>query len=418
MAVKVKKIPIEYLQTMQKRKTTSGYSPSFVLAFLSMLFACLHEFTQNIFSEVFSSFNYTFTVVSIMAIIIYQLYILLSFRYYKYKYVLIIGLLGIAYFALLYLFLFSGLTRALYLCSMILNLLVYKRYKLSNSEKNKLYWLFILLVIIMIINGSVKGMVIDNKVNPNTSGLLLMLIFCMSIVRFRKSKKVLDFLIAVSSFGLQFLYQSRTATVGCVAFLTLVILFCGGRKYCTTYFAAFIILLISVISVVFAYWYAEILYQSVGRGNITIFGKDLFTGRQYIWNLAFESIRKNFWFGVGSDFNEDLAAIQNNSALLNAHNQSLGILTSFGVTTFVMFTLVFAYLTSRSCETTDKCKRKVTFRLPIVFIVSILIMNFAETNFFYSWGMVIMAAYCFICNNCEKIKKRRYLMLMERNAER
>ena len=389
-------------QILLRHRAAKGFTPSFVLAFISMVFVGVHEFTENIFAEFFSPVNYAFTIAALAAIIFYQLYILLGFRYYKYKYLLTIGLLGILYFALLYLFLFSGLTRALLLCSMLLNLLIYKQYKLTDSEKKKLYWIFVGLVIVMLINGPIRGASYDNKVNPNTCGLLLMLLFCMSVVKYRNSKKVSDFAIALACFGLQFLYHSRTATLGCVCFIIFTFILCGKKKFFSSKSAALFILLLSVISVLFAYWYTEYYYGGAGAGN------DLLTGRQYIWDLAFKSIRENPWFGVGSDFNAELAATNNNLALINAHNQSLGLLTSFGVIAFVIFNLVFAYLVPRSCEIKTNRKKKLTYRLPIIFIVCILIMNFAEANFFYSWSMVIMVAYCFICNNCEKSVRLRY----------
>ncbi|MCH5154156.1 MAG: O-antigen ligase family protein [Clostridiales bacterium] len=307
----------------------------------------------------------------------------------------------------MYLFMFSGLTRALYLCSILLNLVIYKQFKLSGSEKKKIYWFFTVVVFAMLLNGTTKDGVDDNKINPNTCGLLLMLLFSMSIVRYHKTKGLVNLVIALLSFGLQFVYQSRTAMLGCICFILLLFMFCRRKQYCLSKSAGYVMLFFSLIGLLAAYWYSGYLFEKIGRGNVTIFGKDLFTGRQYIWNLAFESVKDHLWFGVGSDFNTDLAVAQNNNALVNVHNQSLGILTSFGIIAFVIFILVFSYLVSQSCVANDKRKKKLSYRVPIVFFVSLLIMNFSETNFFYSWSVVIMAAYSFICNSCRRPSTRR-----------
>ncbi|MCH5147464.1 MAG: O-antigen ligase family protein [Clostridiales bacterium] len=397
------KTSISYQQTPQASKTKKAHSPSYILAVGGMLYACGHKLLENIFKN--TSVDLTFTVVSITAMIIYQLYVLLIYRRYKYGNLLLAGLLCIFYFAALYLILFSGFVYELYICSILLALLVFKQYKLTDREKTRIYWLFVIMTIILLMGGTTKDMMSEDKVNPNTCGLLLMLLFCMSIVRYRNTKGLLDLILILLSFGLQFYYQSRTAIVGCFCFIILMLIW-GRRQYCSTKSACILILFLSLLSVLFAYLYVQYL---MGLGQESVIKKDLFTGRPNIWKLAFESIEKHIWFGVGSHFNEDLAVIWNNKALLNTHNQSLGIITSFGVIAFVIFSLVFAYLVSQSCVVNEKCKKKTTYRLPIIFIVSILIMNFAETNFFYPWYVAILAAFVFISNSCEKKTASKYI---------
>ena len=73
------------------------------------------------------------------------------------------------------------------------------------------------------------------------------------------------------------------------------------------------------------------MYPAIGHGKIIIFGKDIFSGRQTIWHFAFNSIKNNFWFGVGSHLNETQFNEGYYELIMNAHNQPIGILAAFGV---------------------------------------------------------------------------------------
>ena len=352
---------------------------------------------------------YYFKVVPMMIIMFYQLYYLLKdvdVRRFKLNLVCVYCL----FIALHYLLLRSGLERLLDLSVVISCILLYKKYPLKKKDISKLYYVFAVTVFIIILNGAtIENMADTSKFNPNVCAIFLMLLFCASLVMFANQKKIVFLIVSAVCFALQFYFTSRGALAGSVLFFVAFVFFKAWKRACKVRTAFILILSLSVLGLLVAYFYSTILFEAIGKGNVTILGKDLFTGRQRIWQLTFESIKENLWFGVGSRVNEDTVLAEGNGIYRNSHNMALAVLASFGLLHFILFYLLFSHLIATSGAFNTR-RGKYISGAPIVFIFAITLMNYFEALFFSYWAVpMIMVAYEIICNCKPQRRKKSYL---------
>jgi O-antigen ligase len=295
---------------------------------------------------------------------------------------------------------FSGLEKILGLFVFILSFATFQASPLKKYEINEIYYLFIITVFIMLPNGSTGGNVVVGKFNPNACGLLLTMLFCVSVVRFAHKKNLFTFIMIVVSFALQFVYDSRTALFGCLLFLLLFLIFRSWKNSCSSKNAFWIIAILSFLGLFAAYLYAEVLFQLIGKGKIIILGKDLFTGRQEIWHYAFQSINENFLFGVGSYLNNEMVQSTGRKVLSNAHNQPLGMFATFGFFPFVFFYLSLAaiianFYHSKNKKRIYKKNRGYKYSSTItIFLFVVTVITYFEMSLFeeYAWLPILIAA--------------------------
>lgn len=275
----------------------------------------------------------------------------------------------------------SGTERIISLNTILMSLLLYSICPIRKYEWETLYVGFVIVVAIILADN-----ILDKKINTNTSGFLLSMVFCVSFARYLQVKKIRYLLCALIVFALQFFFSSRTAILGSVLFL---IFGTCLRKIRISYKTVFYILMIlALMGIIFAWFYSEVLYIQVGKGTLIIFGKDLFTGRENIWHYTFQSIEDNFWFGVGSRVNEDLINNGYDKVYSDTHNQPMGLLASFGIFAFLLFYIALSYIVARSYRS-DKKK----FTIPLIFISVISVLCYFETYFFgqIKWVAIILS---------------------------
>lgn len=275
----------------------------------------------------------------------------------------------------------SGVHRLLILLLFLLSIYLFVRAPLSYKEVKKLFNLFILIVICILLN-TATGHENSNelhKFNPNFGGFLLTIVYCVAILlaHNEKSKRIKNIyrVIVAISFGLQFVFISRTAMLGIILFTVLYIFFRAGKKSCKPKTAFILMLIISFMGLGVAYLYAEILFPIIGYGNITILGKDLFSGRQEIWDFTFDSIRENLWFGVGNHLNETYYQQGYYELVMNAHNQPLGLLAAFGLCPFILFYILLAHLVSLFYRV------QKANRVFVIFMLTISVMSYFDIYF-------------------------------------
>ena len=373
------------------------HSVSFVMSAAWLLYVIILSYVKAFFYDEGESVYYI-QIIPMLLILFYQLFFLLrDVNASKFRLNLIT--VYFLFIILHYLLLRSGLERVVNLIVLLTCLMIYKKYPFNKKEIKKLYYLFAIVVLLKILNGTtVENMADTSKFNPNECARYLMLLFCISVVMFAYKKRALFLIIAAVCFALQFYFISRGALIGCVLFFAGFVLFKAWKRAWKVKTAFIIILLLSVLGILVAYVYSTVLFEAIGKGNITILGKDLFTGRQKIWELTFASIKDNLWFGVGSRVNEATIIEESNELYRNAHNMALAVLVSFGLVHFILFYLLFSFLIS----TNGACRKKrnnYVLRAPVIFMGVITIMNYFEVLFFYQMAMpIVIVAYGFICN--------------------
>lgn len=287
----------------------------------------------------------------------------------------------------------SGIEHAFGLISILLGLYVIHCHPLKMREINQILALFVFAVILILLNGAQGGTdsVVMHKFNPNSCAFLLTMLYCVSIVRFFNNRKLFCLIFALICFVLQFYFISRTALLGEILF-TLCIIVCRAWKNKTfrgrTVF--WVILAFSVLGILIAYYYSEILYPRIGHGKLEIFGKDIFTGRQTIWNFTFESIREHLWLGVGNHLNEKQYKAGYYELIMNAHNQPLGTLAACGIFAFLLFYISFARLSAQPYRNNRNNRPN---RLPAIFLLTVTVMSYFDIYFLSprNWIAILIA---------------------------
>ena len=301
----------------------------------------------------------------------------------------------------------SGVERTFGLLSILLLLYVFQLEPLKGKERRIVLCVFTVVILAIMLNGVPGDASLElpeGKFNPNGCAFLLAMLFCVAVVKFSFDKKKSAILLCAICLVLQFVYISRTALIGIVMFAFLFLILKGNKKTFSHRSVFWAFCIFSMLGILLAYVYSEVLFAQVGKGNIFIFGKDIFTGREIIWNFTFESIREHFWFGVGSHLNETYYEAGYYKLIMNAHNQPLGMLASFGFPAFLFFYISFSLA---SAEGYRKKSKRFFGRAPAIFLFVITIMSYFDIYFFsaYNW-IAIVIAYSLICSYSKKEKQQ------------
>lgn len=247
----------------------------------------------------------------------------------------------------------SGLTY-LFSTFITVNLLLLFRY----VHPPKLLWksmfavLVLIVVLVLLFAPQFKQSSDTDKflnLNTNTSGYILFIFFFITIFyasefKVGSVKGCVFGIVAVGTFVAQLRYGGRSSMLGDVLVLLCIILKkyienMSPRKVKRTIFA------LSVFSIVFTYLYAVVLFKAVGHGNWFFMGKDIFTGRQVIWNDAFDQLNGHLFLGLGNRL-RSMAINGDTSGFTNVHNQMLGYVVTFGFVGFIPFLFLFSDVSS------------------------------------------------------------------------
>lgn len=389
-----------------KKKGNQKKTPAFKLYIILILYMFLFFYANKLIGRDIES-GYGVLTVIINAVLFLYLIIGLVFNRYVNRTTVFLICLFVVLSGISFLVNRSGLEKLFGLACFLTIIVAGQVQSMTNNERRIAYYLFIIVVIVVLLNGNTLETVHEtNKFNPNICGQLLTLLFCVSFVKFRADKKFDGLFFCILSTVLQFVYKSRTALMGEAIFLVLY-MFAKFVKMKNRKLLFLFTFLISVGGVLFAYLYSEVLFPKLGYGKIIIFGKDLFTGRQWIWHYTFEFIKRNIFFGGGSYVNNDLVANGFDNVVTNVHSQSLGILSAFGILPFIVFYVAFSYAIS------EPYKRKQFDLAPVLFMITISIMTYFEIYLFtqYYW-LSIVVAYTLISNfkNSPHLHCRQKLM--------
>lgn len=298
--------------------------------------------------------------------------------------------------------------------SLLSGIYVFNLNPLQDKEKKVIFCLFSLSILLILFNGSTVGNIREGKFNPNTCGFLLTMLFCVCVPRFIDKKKKSIILIMFLCVGLQFVFDSRTALFGLLLYAFVCLILKASKRTFKHQSVFWMILVFSMLGLVAAYIYSEILFPLIGHGKIYIFGKDLFTGRQTIWGNAFHSIRENFWFGVGSHLNESLYEQGYNEAIMEAHNQPIGVFSAFGFLPFLLFYIVLASFTSSFYQNDHTC----SLRYPAIFLFVVTIMSYFEVYYFsiFTW-IAILITYVLIVSHSKKCIEEKHGIYIYSNIQ-
>lgn len=304
-----------------------------------------------------------------------MLMVIMEFRKISLKCMIIYGFL-VLLLAISYLFNESGLENSCNTILLFSMLLTCPRMHLTRRTIFRFANVYIVLSLLIAIVSAIDRNIINN--NTNSTAMILMAgdIICILMARSYGKKQMLRtiyYCIAIIMAVLQLYYKSR-ATILCTVLIALYFILKNRiDKY--GYKAIYrLSVLICVGGTLFAYIYADVLFELFGRGEVLIFGKDLFSGRQTIWHNALETFKENWLLGVGNRLMAD------DGTVFNAHNQMLGWLVNYGVIAYGCIVFLFA-ITFR-----DYSKRLRSKAFVFIFLI-LMIHSYAETTL-YSSGFV------------------------------
>lgn len=255
------------------------------------------------------------------------------------------------------------------LSNLIVGTSIVLNFKKYQSRNIKLYFFsFIILFILRFFFtplGDANLILGENNLNPNSMGFFLLIFYCILIVDYSYTKKKRKLFLALILVILQEFYLCRSSMLFSILFALSVVV----SNYFNIKFKhkALIITIILVLQLYFTYFYSIILYESIGKNNLIIFGKDIFTGREVIWSDAFKQISGNLFFGIGNAFTSTLNI--NGEFMTNLHNSTLAILLNFGVIGLVSTITLCSHLFS-----------KKKYKFSFLFFCCILGLSFFETH--------------------------------------
>lgn len=294
------------------------------------------------------------------------------------KSVKIVWLLFLAFIGISYLINRSGLE---YICNTVafLGIMTFLPYARLNNDILKIltfvYAVFVATIAIFATRWTGDSGKIN--INTNTSGYVMFffeVIILSFAATYKKGMVVKYFLVflALVAIYFQFKFESRSTFIGTALYIFYLI-FKGFFNKIKVKNLKLLVFALSILAVVFAYFYSVTLFNAVGKGNWIIFGKDIFTGRQTIWSLAFEKLKGNWLFGIGNT----LAQEGNEENMYNLHNQTMGYLTCFGVIVAFLYSVLIAMLTG-GLDRGKKSKHSVAF------VIVLCLLSFLETCIYAS----------------------------------
>ena len=239
----------------------------------------------------------------------------------------------------------------------------------------------------------------------NTNGsaflcLMLGILFLIFSESFKdKRLRILCYVLSALCFFGQLQFGGRSSLIGTVLY-TLYFIFRGKVDKLPKKWLGWMMIGLCIGAVVFAYFFAVLLFNWIGKGNLVILGKDIFTGRQVIWGGAFKELKTHWLLGIGNTLDTPFV-VNPNIPTDNVHNQFLGYWTCFGIIVTSLCVALLVILTLRL-----KSTRKRT----TAFIVMLVLLSYFETLLYSTPNMMYLPLILFLIyhhdckGECTKMK--------------
>lgn len=287
---------------------------------------------------------------------------------------------------------FKGVTMIASIVSFILGLSIFTKF--SIGARAVLISLLVVIALAIFLSLNSFSPFLDvypaDKFNPNTVCFFVSLISMCIVVMGLKNNKY--FLLLIPSFIALFYFSSRTSMFALLFFILAMFIF---RKIKMLKKPSLIVAIALFSAVVFAYFYAVVLFECIGRGSITILGKDIFTGREIIWQDIFEQIQGNYILGIGNLFNADKADININ--LVSGHNSMMHIMIFFGVPAMIFFGLTVAKIVNQGA------KNSLISKHCLIGLLAIILMSYLDVILLSYYNTLIILISIILLNSICKI---------------
>ena len=278
---------------------------------------------------------------------------------------------------------------------LIINLLVVSQMKFSYNQIRIVSYIYIIFFAILIYYSDriytyyINTNIFNFILNPNIIAYLALLNCFFAFYLIQNKRYIIKFLI-VFIFTLYLLIETGART-SLVAFFVFVFLHLFNKrkqlpkirfkKY--KFWVCFII----VVSFFVIYIYAFLLPNYFSGDKLVLLNKNIFTGRQIIWQEIFYLMKHNWLFGVGADY------AFTNKEFYSAHNFFLGYAATFGLPVMIGI-IILLYRILRDCFLkNNNINTNYIFHIWIV----LLIVSMFETVLSYS-PTIVFSTSVFIFN--------------------
>lgn len=284
------------------------------------------------------------------------------------KLVMLCGIVFIMVETVLYKDFGSSLT---YLNSLVL-IICFNNIALKRRHMSKIFIASSLLMLFFIVTASRDGVyyvfISGRQFNPNTIGILLFVALVLGVSGInnlfatKMAKRVLGIILFCVVVYLQIQTAARTTLAAEIMYVLIVFvrnkvkIFKNEKHFKALIVFGFLVcLLIPVVYVA--------LYNHMDGQSITILGKNLFTGRQNIWQDAFRMIGENPIFGVGNE-EKYIGNFE------SAHNSMLAIWKTSGAILLILYVISFVIAKPKLAKQVDIDLFMRCAIIPVIFIAA------------------------------------------------
>lgn len=257
-------------------------------------------------------------------------------------------------------------------------------------------------------------------VNPNLAGLMIVLLFFCCNISGKQTSWILKlFRLIAAGIGLLFC-DSRGPLLALGVIIFLSVFFKPLIKNSGT----FLIILLSFIITIGSLF--PIIYVSIFKigvlNNTEVFGKQIFTGRQWIWINIFDYVKRHkeaYWIGTGYNTSFYVTA-GNSTGSFNPHNAYLMLFALFGLPITVLYLVFIIKIIKKSYKDgpLNEMQIQALWILMVVFIV-----GFFETTLSFIPDLIFTGLALGIIYEKKEVtinvnSKSNSLLLVRRSTER
>ncbi|MGN0797246.1 MAG: O-antigen ligase family protein [Christensenellales bacterium] len=233
----------------------------------------------------------------------------------------------------------SGFGTIVNYANLILLLVYFSTFGISQRQKDVTQSLVIIAILTLLIIFSAQNPVStyyesifpslnDNVLNPNTVGLLYFFLLVYSIILVNKMpfsiplKYFVKIVLFAMIFYLSWPTGARTSVVATGLFFVADILnVIPSKRNPVVLQRLYVVGLVATLLFTLFYMFLH----KITNGNFEILGKNLFTGREVVWQEAYDLLKDNWLIGYDNHY----AFL--NGRVLNVHNSMLGVWIVLGI---------------------------------------------------------------------------------------
>lgn len=232
-------------------------------------------------------------------------------------------------------FFHGGFGSAVMAMNLILAAMIYNNIKIERAVYKKLHLILAIVLTFYVLTADISyigttnvGDIFGNQFNSNMFAMLTLAAYLHWICflfesKLRRWKRVITFTV-LSCVTIYYVWISKSRTAIIAVLFFWVLFFLKKSAFENKKFHALVVMLL-IASCVF-----PIIYVAIANkfANIIILDKSFFSGRQNVWNSAFEAIVKYPIFGSA---NEVMLRDVSGRMTVSTHNMMLGFMKMFGI---------------------------------------------------------------------------------------